>query len=403
MFHRSRSKVPRFAKALRFAIDVGYRYSILILVVGLTTLSQSSAWSDDSSKQRQPNIIFILADDLGWSELGCYGHGFNETPNLDRLAEDGVRFSQAYASAPVCSPYRAALLTGQHPARIGIVDYLRPNSANSLPKETLTLPEVLSANGYATGMIGKWHLTGYAHHGAEHELRPEHHGFHWSFGCEVKSVGNGANFWPYRFREQTIPWLDINNARLGEDEYLTDRLNLEAVDFIQRNHERPFFLLLSHYAPHTILNGKPELVEKYKRKHAPGKSSRDKCYLCEDAGLGPGDPLHHWAGHHNPHLAAMLESIDHGVGMIVDAIQEHGLLNNTLIIFSSDNGHSEENNNGVTVDDHTSGYPKGYYYLANGGGGYSGKWIGHKGEYLEGGVRVPAIISYPKHLPQGEG
>ena len=159
MFHRSRSKVLRFAKALRFAMDVGYRYSILILVVGLTTLNQSPTWSDDSSKPRQPNIIFILADDLGWSELGCYGNGFNETPNLDRLAEEGVRFSQAYASAPVCSPYRAALLTGQHPARIGIVDYLRPNSANALPKETVTLPEVLSANGYATGMIGKGHLT----------------------------------------------------------------------------------------------------------------------------------------------------------------------------------------------------------------------------------------------------
>lgn len=351
-------------------MDVGYRYSILILVVGLTTLNQSPTWSDDSSKPRQPNIIFILADDLGWSELGCYGNGFNETPNLDRLAEEGVRFSQAYASAPVCSPYRAALLTGQHPARIGIVDYLRPNSANALPKETVTLPEVLSANGYATGMIGKWHLTGYAHHGAEHELRPEHHGFDWSFGCEVKSVGNGANFWPYRFREQTIPWLDISNARLGKDEYLTDRLNLEAVDFVHRNHERPFFLLLSHYAPHTILNGKSELVEKYKKKHAPGKSSRDKCYLCEDAGLGPGDPLHHWAGHHNPHLAAMLESIDHGVGMIVDAIQEHGLLNNTLIIFSSDNG-GETNV--------TRNHPL----------------RGGKSQLYEGGVRIPLIMKWP--------
>ncbi|NND97677.1 MAG: sulfatase-like hydrolase/transferase, partial [Pirellulaceae bacterium] len=134
----------------------------------------------------RPNVIFVLGDDLGWSELGCYGNEFNETPNLDRLAANGVRFTQAYASAPVCSPYRAALLTGQHPARVGITDYLRPNSANALSTQHVTLAEMFQRNGYATGMVGKWHLTGYEYHGAEHEVTPSEHGFDWDFAREVK-------------------------------------------------------------------------------------------------------------------------------------------------------------------------------------------------------------------------
>ena len=116
-------------------------------------------------------------------------------------------------------------------------------------------------------MIGKWHLTGYRFHEAEFETRPSDHGFDWNFGSEVKSVGNGANTWPYVFRTQPIRWIDIKKNRLGEKENLTDRLNFEAVDFIRRNKETPFFLYLSHYAPHTILNGRPDLVAKYRKKH----------------------------------------------------------------------------------------------------------------------------------------
>ena len=275
--------------------------------------------------EHPPNIVFVLADDLGWAELGCYDNSFNETPHLDRLAEEGLQFTHAYAAAPVCSPYRAALLTGQHPARIGILDYLRPNSANALSTSHVTLPEVLSQHGYMTGKIGKWHLTGYAYHGAEHEVKPQDHGFAWDFGGEVKGVGNGANFWPYVFRDQPVRWIDIPDNRLGDKEYLTDRLNREAVDFIERHQDEPFFLYLSHFAPHTILNGRPDLVEKYRRKHPPGPSSRDRCYLCEDSGLGRGDPAHHWASDHNPHLAAMLESIDEGIGLIAAKLDELGL------------------------------------------------------------------------------
>jgi len=335
--------------------------------------SETGKESSASLRANKPNIIFILADDLGWTELGCYGNKFNETPNLDKLASQGMRFTDAYAPAPVCSPTRASLLTGQHPARVGIIDYLRPDADNALSTDHITIAEMLKRARYATGMIGKWHLSGYAYHGSKNEIRATDHGFDEELVTEIKSVGNGANFYPYVFRTQPISWLNVKEKRLDGKEYLVDRMNLEAVDFIERHKDGPFFLYLSHFATHTILNGKEDLVEKYRKKHPPGKSTRSRCYLCQDAGL-EGDPLNHWAKDYNPHLAAMLESIDDGVGMIMNKLDELGLTDNTILIFTSDNG-GETNV--------TSNAP-----LREG-----------KSCLYEGGIREPLIVCWPGMIP----
>lgn len=334
------------------------------------------AFAGIEAAERPPNIIFILADDLGWGELGAYGNRFNETPHLDRLAAEGVRFTYAYAAAPVCSPYRASFLTGQYPARHGILDYLRPSAADNLDPSHVTVAEMLKGRGYATGMIGKWHLTGYRHNGATEEVRATDHGFDEELVTEVSSVGNGANFFPYVYRTQSRPWLSVTRQRLPGREYLVDRMNLEAVDFIARHKDEPFFLYLSHFATHTILHGKEELVARFRRKHAPPESTRPRCYICRDAGL-EGDPRNHWAPHHNPHLAAMLASIDDGVGMILDKLEALDLRRRTLIVFTSDNG-GEHN---VTVN---------------------AQLRGAKSQLYEGGIRVPLLVSFPGVVPRGK-
>ena len=227
-------------------------------------------------------------------------------------------------------------------------------------------------------MIGKWYLNGYSYHGSKRAIRPKDHGFSWDFSTEVKSVGNGANFWPYVFRNQPIRWIDITNNRLGKEEYLTDRVNIKAVDFVTRHRHKASFLLLSHFAPHTILNGRPDLVQKYRAKHPPGKSTRNRCYLCENAVLATGDANHHWASDHNPHLAAMLESIDHGVGMLMKRLRELGLHQNTIFIFTS------ENRGETNV---TSNAP----------------FRGGKSELYGCGIHIPLIIRWRQSIPAGVG
>ena len=309
--------------------------------------------------QSRPNIIIILADDLGWSELGCYGNRndgprFNETPNLDRLAAGGMRFTQAYATAPVCTPTRIALMTGQHPARVGITDYLDARDEKFLSPDYTTLNEQLKKAGYHSGLIGKWHLTGdYTRKKGE----PAKHGWDEVICSETEYIAGGDYFHPYFF----MPDVQAKS----EGEYLTDRLNQEAVDFIKRsqsksnqpnvaqpNAARPFFLYLSHYAVHTKLAGKPDLVAKYQKKAGAGTKQN------------------------NPELAAMLESIDEGVGQIVTTLKELGLSDNTLILFTSDNG-GERNV--------TSNAPL----------------RGGKSELYEGGIREPFITYWPGVIKAG--
>jgi arylsulfatase A-like enzyme len=317
--------------------------------LGATTLAANGcAGITRQISGEKPNIIFILADDLGWAELGCYGNKFNETPNLDKLANQGMRFTEAYAAAPVCSPYRAALMTGQYPARLGITDYLRPNDTKHLSTEYVTIAEMLRQAGYSTGIIGKWHLTGYANHGAK-EISPDLQGFDEVIVSENRGIGGGSYFYPYHFNREI-------EKRLPGKEFLVDRCNLEAVEFITRHKDTPFFLYLSHYAVHTRLLGKDELVAKYENKPGAGKGNRARL--------------------NNPHLAAQLQSIDEGVGMIMDKLEELRIADNTVLIFTGDNGGE---------DRVTSNAP-----LRAG-----------KSTLYEGGIREPLIVRWPKVVKPG--
>ncbi len=186
--------------------------------------------------QKKLNVIYILADDLGYSELGCYGNNFNETPELDKMAKEGLRFTNFYAAAPVCSPYRAALMTGQYPARLHITDYLRPDAAQHLDLSHITLAEMFQQNGYRTGIVGKWHLSGYVNEGAAEETLPDRHGFDEVLVSENRGIAEGVYYWPYFWNKE------LEKKLPGDREYLTDRQNQEAVDFIERNQDKPFFL-----------------------------------------------------------------------------------------------------------------------------------------------------------------
>ena len=338
----SRMITSRKLMMVRF---ISYAAFILTLTVGI-------GWVFFREEpKRAPNIVFILADDLGWMELGSYGNTFNETPHLDRLAAEGMRFTDAYAAAPVCSPTRASLLTGMHPSRVGITNYLCPDDPKHLLPEYFTLAEVLRQRGYNTGILGKWHLTGYKNHGAK-EVSPAEHGFDETLISENRGIAGGSYFHPYHFNREIHP-------RLPGKEYLVDRMNLEAVEFIERHRNESFFLFLSHYAVHTKLVGKPDRVAEYQKKPGAGKGEQAKI--------------------NNVHLAAQLESIDEGVGMIVDKLEELGLTGNTLLIFTSDNG-GESATAGVTVN---------------------GPLRAGKSTLYEGGIRVPLIVRRPRTVEPG--
>ena len=264
-----------------------------------------------SAAPKPLNIVFILADDLGWRDTGCNGSRFYETPNIDRLARQGMRFTAAYSGSPVCSPTRAAIMTGKYPARLHLTSHLQgahrlpysqviaPLSRLQLPLEEVTIAELLKGAGYRTAQIGKWHLGGEGFlAGAQ--------GFDVAVGGDTAGSTNSF-FYPQW--KQKIP---LEGAREGE--YLTDRLTDLAVDFIRQPSPQPFFLYLAHYAVHVPIEAKPELIPHFEKK------------------VRADDPQNF------PTYAAMLQSVDESVGRVLETLDRLGVAGSTLVIFTSDNG-----------------------------------------------------------------
>ncbi|TYL49757.1 sulfatase-like hydrolase/transferase [Nocardioides sp. BGMRC 2183] len=315
--------------------------------IGLTAGSGIAFPARSGAASTPPNVIFISIDDLAWKELGCYGNTFNETPHIDRLAQEGVRFTDAYSAASICSPTRASLMTGRYPANVGITDYLREQPApsrNYLSTEFATIPSVLREHGYVSGLVGKWHLTEV--YSGDYEQKPGSpyaHGFDDVRVSETRYIGGGDYSYPYSFMPE-VPGT--------EGEYLTDRLAAEAVDFIATNKDRPFFLHLSNFAVHTTLSAKPDLVAKYRAKPGAGENGN------------------------NAALAAMLESIDDQVGAVLAKLEELEIADNTLVMLMSDNGGDPA----VTTN---------------------APLRGNKSDLYEGGIRVAMVAKWPDAIAPG--
>ena len=314
--------------------------------------------------QERPNFVFILVDDMGWTDLGVYGSDLHETPRIDAFAAGSMRFTNAYAASPVCSPTRASILTGKHPARLHMTVWreaaknpplnrklVPPVTADSLPHEEVTVAEVLREAGYVTAHVGKWHL-------GTAEFYPQTQGFDYNVGGTLWGAPQSF-FYPYSGSRPFAGLRYVPHLGGGQPgEYLTDRLTTEALRILRREQGRPFFMHLAFHTVHTPIEGKPEFVEHYRGKLRPS------------------------ARHRNPHLAAMVRSLDENVGRVLDVLDELGVAGDTVVVLTSDNGGYVNRYGGLQVTDNSP--------LRSG-----------KGSLYEGGVRVPAIIRWPGVTPPG--
>jgi arylsulfatase A-like enzyme len=326
--------------------------TLVTLVVSLVACA-SAAPLRAAEPAKKPNVVFILADDLGWTDLGCQGSKFYRTPNIDKLAASGLRFTNGYTCGPNCQPTRAALMSGQYGPRTGVYTVggidrfdwqsrpLRPiDNVQKLPLDRKTVADVMKAAGYATGMFGKWHLGQDA----------DHHPAKRGFDEAIVSAGKHFDF-------VTQPKVEYPKGT-----YLADFLTDRAVDFVKRHKDRPFFLYLPHFGVHSPHEAKPEWIAKFKDRPAAG-------------------------GHNNPTYAAMIASVDESVGRVLELLDELKLTENTVVIFSSDNG-------GV------GGYVREGLKKAGDVTDNAPLRCG-KGSLYEGGVRVPWIVRWPGKVPAG--
>jgi arylsulfatase A len=320
-----------------------------------------------------PNIIYILADDLGYGDLGCYGQNDIRTPNLNRMAKEGMRFTQHYSGSTVCAPSRSCLMTGLHtghtPIR-GNKEYY-PEGQHPLPAEAVTLPEILKESGYVTGAFGKWGL-GYP--GSEGE--PNNQGFDEFYGYNCQRIAH--NYYPYFLRHNDKKVMLPGNEGKKTRQYAPDIIQNQTLKFIEANKDRPFFLFVPHIIPHAeLLVPDDEIVKSYRGRFP------EKPYKGVDD--GPNYKMGGYGSVETPraNFAAMITRLDNHVGGILDKLRELRLDRKTLVFFTSDNG------------PHSEGGANPAYFNSNGG------LRGQKRDLYEGGIRVPLIAWWPGKIKAG--
>lgn len=355
--------------------------TFLFLLIANLGLAQKPA--------KRPNIIMILADDLGWADLQCYGSTFYETPNLDKLAKQGLKFTNSYASCPVCSPTRASMMTGKYPIKTDVTDWIKGRQVDGkgrtyekliaqpfkyfLDPEEETIAEIALKNQYKTFFAGKWHL------GDDEKYYPEAQGFQINKG----GFGKGS---PVGYKNDSVGgyFTPYNNPRLKDGpngEYLTDRLTNECLNFLDNNHVEPFFLMYSLYAVHNPLQAPADLIKKYKSKQQSLGLNDDLRFRKNENWMKYEKGWRQRIMQDNAVYAAMIENMDTNVGRLLKKLSDLGLDDNTIVVFTSDNGGLSTAEGSPTVNA-TLRAGKGWLY--------------------EGGIRVPTIIKWPNEIEEGQ-